>query len=79
VHKRRATPNIHSYYDFTLRHTVRRDGPLRNLRASAAGRFDGFLGIWTPAVGHTAAGVLLVMAGARSVSFRAILYALSAR
>src|SRR5438876_9070660 len=61
VHKRLANPNIHYYYDFTLRsHGVRRDGSAAlDLASVAAGRFDGFwefgLKPW-----DTAAGVLLV-------------------
>jgi myo-inositol-1(or 4)-monophosphatase len=61
VHKRLANPNIHYYWDFTLRsHGVRRDGSAAlDLACVAAGRFDGFweLGLqkW-----DTAAGVLLV-------------------
>ena len=61
VHKRKASPNIHYYYDFTLRsHGVRRDGSAAlDLACVAAGRFDGFwefgLQRW-----DTAAGVLLV-------------------
>jgi myo-inositol-1(or 4)-monophosphatase len=61
VHKRVASPNIHYYYDFTLRsHGVRRDGSAAlDLAGVACGRFDGFwefgLNPW-----DTAAGVLLV-------------------
>src|SRR5271154_4018238 len=61
VHKRQATPNIHYYWDFTLRsHGVRRDGSAAlDLASVAAGRFDGFwefgLKPW-----DTAAGVVLV-------------------
>lgn len=61
VHRRRANPNIHYYWDFTLRsHGVRRDGSAAlDLASVAAGRFDGFwefnLQKW-----DTAAGVLLV-------------------
>lgn len=60
-HKREANPNIHFYWDFTLRsHGVRRDGSAAlDLAFVAAGRFDGFwefgLNPW-----DTAAGVLLV-------------------
>jgi myo-inositol-1(or 4)-monophosphatase len=59
--KREAHPNIHYYWDFTLRsHGVRRDGSAAlDLASVAAGRFDGFwefgLKPW-----DTAAGVLLV-------------------
>jgi myo-inositol-1(or 4)-monophosphatase len=61
VHKRLANPNIHFYWDFTLRsHGVRRDGSAAlDLASVAAGRFDGFwefgLKKW-----DTAAGLLLV-------------------
>jgi myo-inositol-1(or 4)-monophosphatase len=60
-HKRQAHPNIHYYWDFTLRsHGVRRDGSAAlDLACVAAGRFDAFwefgLKPW-----DTAAGVLLV-------------------
>ena len=59
--KRSRSPNIHYYWDFTLRsHGVRRDGSAAlDLAAVACGRFDGFwefgLHSW-----DTAAGVLLV-------------------
>ena len=59
--KRAQNPNIHYYWDFTLRsHGVRRDGSAAmDLAAVACGRFDGFwefgLRTW-----DTAAGVLLV-------------------
>src|SRR5215813_576501 len=72
VHKRLASPNIHYYYDFTLRsHGVRRDGSAAlDLASVACGRFDGFwefgLNPW-----DTAAGVLLVEeAGGRVSDFR---------
>lgn len=71
VHKRQANPNIHYYWDFTLRsHGVRRDGSAAlDLACVAAGRFDGFwefgLKSW-----DTAAGVLLVEeAGGRVSDF----------
>jgi myo-inositol-1(or 4)-monophosphatase len=60
-HKRHSLPNIHYYWDFTLRsHGVRRDGSAAlDLAYVAAGRFDGFwefgLKPW-----DTAAGVVLV-------------------
>jgi myo-inositol-1(or 4)-monophosphatase len=60
-HKRTQNPNIHYYWDFTLRsHGVRRDGSAAlDLAGVACGRFDGFwefgLKPW-----DTAAGVLLV-------------------
>ena len=69
VHKRLANPNIHYYYDFTLRsHGVRRDGSAAlDLACVAAGRFDGFwefgLKPW-----DTAAGVLLVEEAGGTVS-----------
>ncbi len=59
--KRARNPNIHYYWNFTLRsHGVRRDGSAAlDLAAVACGRFDGFwefgLHSW-----DTAAGVLLV-------------------
>ncbi len=69
VHKRLANPNIHYYYDFTLRsHGVRRDGSAAlDLASVAAGRFDGFwefgLKPW-----DTAAGVLLVQEAGGTIS-----------
>ena len=69
VHKRRATNNIHYYYDFTLRsHGVRRDGSAAlDLASVACGRFDGFwefgLNAW-----DTAAGILLVQEAGGAVS-----------
>src|SRR5258707_3530219 len=69
VHKRLANPNIHYYWDFTLRsHGVRRDGSAAlDLACVAAGRFDGFwefgLQKW-----DTAAGVLLLEEAAGKVS-----------
>ena len=78
VHKRLANPNIHYYYDFTLRsHGVRRDGSAAlDLACVAAGRFDGFwefgLKPW-----DTAAGTLLVQEAGGSVSdFRGTPYQL---
>lgn len=78
VHKRRSHPNIHYYYDFTLRsHGVRRDGSAAlDLACVACGRFDGFwefgLNSW-----DTAAGVLLVEeAGGRTSDFHGKAYAL---
>jgi myo-inositol-1(or 4)-monophosphatase len=59
--KRTQNPNIHYYWDFTLRsHGVRRDGSAAmDLASVACGRFEGFwefgLHSW-----DTAAGVLLV-------------------
>jgi myo-inositol-1(or 4)-monophosphatase len=69
VHKRLANPNIHYYWDFTLRsHGVRRDGSAAlDLACVAAGRFDGFwefgLQKW-----DTAAGRLLVEEAGGKVS-----------
>ncbi len=69
VHKRLANPNIHYYWDFTLRsHGVRRDGSAAlDLACVAAARFDGFwefgLQKW-----DTAAGVLLVEEAGGKVS-----------
>jgi myo-inositol-1(or 4)-monophosphatase len=81
VHKRLSSPNIHYYYDFTLRsHGVRRDGSAAlDLASVAAGRFDGFwefgLKPW-----DTAAGVLLVEeAGGRVSDFRGAPYGLGGR
>jgi myo-inositol-1(or 4)-monophosphatase len=60
-HNRHANPNIHFYWDFTLRsHGVRRDGSAAlDLASVAMGRFDSFwefgLNPW-----DTAAGVILV-------------------
>lgn len=78
VHKRLANPNIHYYFDFTLRsHGVRRDGSAAlDLASVAAGRFDGFwefgLKPW-----DTAAGVLLVReAGGTATDFQGDPYAL---
>jgi myo-inositol-1(or 4)-monophosphatase len=78
VHKRLANPNIHYYWDFTLRsHGVRRDGSAAlDLACVAAGRFDGFwefgLKKW-----DTAAGVLLVEeAGGKVSDFAGEPYAL---
>jgi myo-inositol-1(or 4)-monophosphatase len=61
AHKRMASPNIHYYWDFTLRsHGVRRDGSAAlDLASVAAGRFEAFwefgLSRW-----DVAAGMLLV-------------------
>src|SRR6202030_4191466 len=61
THKRTASPNIHYYWDFTLRsHGVRRDGSAAlDLASVAAGRFEAFwefgLNRW-----DVAAGILLV-------------------
>jgi myo-inositol-1(or 4)-monophosphatase len=69
VHKRRASNNIHYYYNFTLHsHGVRRDGSAAlDLASVACGRFDGFwefgLNAW-----DTAAGVLLVREAGGTVS-----------
>ena len=69
VQQRSANPNIHYYYDFTLRsHGVRRDGSAAlDLACVAAGRFDGFwefgLKTW-----DAAAGVLLVEEAGGKVS-----------
>src|ERR1700687_880501 len=78
AHKRSQNPNIHFYWDFTLRsHGVRRDGSAAlDLAAVAAGRFEGFwefgLKKW-----DTAAGVLLVEeAGGRVSDFDGASYAL---
>jgi myo-inositol-1(or 4)-monophosphatase len=61
AHKRVASPNIHYYWDFTLRsHGVRRDGSAAlDLAGVAAGRFEAFwefgLNKW-----DVAAGILLI-------------------
>ncbi len=69
--KRAQNPNIHYYWDFTLRsHGVRRDGSAAlDLAGVACGRFDGFwefgLKPW-----DTAAGVLLLReAGGTATDF----------
>jgi myo-inositol-1(or 4)-monophosphatase len=71
AHKRMASPNIHYYWDFTLRsHGVRRDGSAAlDLASVAAGRFEAFwefgLNKW-----DTAAGTLLVeQAGGKVTDF----------
>jgi len=67
--KRTQNPNIHYYWDFTLRsHGVRRDGSAAlDLASVACGRFDGFwefgLHSW-----DSAAGVLLVREAGGAVS-----------
>jgi myo-inositol-1(or 4)-monophosphatase len=78
VHKRLANPNIHYYWDFTLRsHGVRRDGSAAlDLACVATGRFDGFwefgLQKW-----DTAAGVLLIEeAGGKVTDFNSRPYRL---
>lgn len=78
THKRSQNPNIHYYWDFTLRsHGVRRDGSAAlDLASVAAGRFEGFwefgLKKW-----DTAAGVLLVEeAGGRVTDFDGAPYTL---
>jgi len=69
VHKRAGSPNIHYYWDFTLRsHGVRRDGSAAlDLACVAAGRFEGFwefgLNKW-----DVAAGALLVEEAGGKVS-----------
>jgi len=69
VHKRAGSPNIHYYWDFTLRsHGVRRDGSAAlDLACVACGRFEGFwefgLNKW-----DTAAGALLVEEAGGTVS-----------
>jgi len=67
--KRTQNPNIHYYWDFTLRsHGVRRDGSAAmDLASVASGRFEGFwefgLHSW-----DTAAGVLLVQEAGGTVT-----------
>jgi myo-inositol-1(or 4)-monophosphatase len=69
THKRAGSPNIHYYWDFTLRsHGVRRDGSAAlDLACVAAGRFEGFwefgLNKW-----DVAAGALLVEEAGGKVS-----------
>src|SRR4029077_18352561 len=69
AHKRVASPNIHYYWDFTLRsHGVRRDGSAAlDLAAVAAGRFEAFwefgLTKW-----DVAAGILLIEEAGRNVT-----------
>ncbi len=79
--KRVESPNIHYYWDFTLRsHGVRRDGSAAlDLAAVAAGRFEGFwefgLNPW-----DTAAGILLIEeAGGRVSDFDGKPYRFGAR
>jgi myo-inositol-1(or 4)-monophosphatase len=81
AHKRAQNPNIHFYWNFTLRsHGVRRAGSAAlDLAAVACGRFDGFwefgLHPW-----DTAAGVLLVReAGGTVTDFAGNPYKLGAR
>ncbi len=75
-HKRARNPNIHYYWNFTLRsHGVRRNGSAAmDLASVACGRFDGFwefgLHPW-----DTAAGTLLVReAGGKVTTFSGELY-----
>jgi len=81
AHKRAQNPNIHFYWNFTLRsHGVRRAGSAAlDLAAVACGRFDGFwefgLHPW-----DTAAGVLLVReAGGAVTNFAGEPYRLGMR
>jgi myo-inositol-1(or 4)-monophosphatase len=81
AHKRAQNPNIHYYWNFTLRsHGVRRAGSAAlDLASVACGRFDGFwefgLNPW-----DTAAGVLLVReAGGSVTDFAGQPYQLGAR
>jgi myo-inositol-1(or 4)-monophosphatase len=81
AHKRAQNPNIHFYWNFTLRsHGVRRAGSAAlDLAAVACGRFDGFwefgLHPW-----DTAAGVLLVReAGGTVTNFAGEPYQLGMR
>jgi myo-inositol-1(or 4)-monophosphatase len=80
AHKRIASPNIHYYWDFTLRsHGVRRDGSAAlDLASVAAGRFEAFwefgLNRW-----DVAAGMLLVEeAGGKVTDFSGERYRLGA-
>ena len=79
--KRVQSPNIHYYWDFTLRsHGVRRDGSAAlDLASVAAGRFEGFwefgLNPW-----DTAAGIILIEeAGGRVSDFEGQPYRFGAR
>ncbi len=81
AHKRTQNPNIHYYWNFTLRsHGVRRAGSAAlDLASVACGRFEGFwefgLNPW-----DTAAGVLLVReAGGTVTDFAGQPYQLGAR
>ncbi|MFZ0820346.1 MAG: inositol monophosphatase family protein [Candidatus Acidiferrales bacterium] len=81
AHKRAQNPNIHYYWNFTLRsHGVRRAGSAAlDLASVACGRFEGFwefgLNAW-----DTAAGVLLVReAGGTVTDFAGQPYQLGAR
>lgn len=81
AHKRAQNPNIHYYWNFTLKsHGVRRAGSAAlDLASVACGRFDGFwefgLNAW-----DTAAGVLLVReAGGAVTDFAGQSYQLGAR
>jgi myo-inositol-1(or 4)-monophosphatase len=81
AHKRMQNPNIHYYWNFTLRsHGVRRAGSAAlDLASVACGRFEGFwefgLNPW-----DTAAGVLLVReAGGMVTDFSGQPYQLGAR
>jgi myo-inositol-1(or 4)-monophosphatase len=79
--KRSQNPNIHYYWDFTLRsHGVRRDGSAAmDLAAVACGRFEGFweFGLHTWDV---AAGIVLVTeAGGRVTQFNGQTYRLGDR
>ncbi len=81
AHKRTQNPNIHYYWNFTLRsHGVRRAGSAAlDLASVACGRFEGFwefgLKSW-----DTAAGVLLVReAGGMVTDFSGQPYQLGAR
>jgi myo-inositol-1(or 4)-monophosphatase len=78
AHKRVASPNIHYYWDFTLRsHGVRRDGSAAlDLASVAAGRFEAFwefgLNKW-----DVAAGILLIEeAGGKVTDFAGAPYQL---
>jgi myo-inositol-1(or 4)-monophosphatase len=78
AHKRVSSPNIHYYWDFTLRsHGVRRDGSAAlDLASVACGRFEAFwefgLNKW-----DVAAGVLLIEeAGGKVTDFSGARYRL---
>jgi myo-inositol-1(or 4)-monophosphatase len=71
THKRHANPNIHYYWDFTLRsHGVRRDGSAAlDLASVAAGRFDGFWEFGLKAWDSAAGALLIEEAGGKVSDF----------
>jgi len=68
VHKRLANPNIHYYYDFTLRsHGVRRTARRRSIWPALPPGALMVFGIWLKAMGHRC-GVLLVQEAGGAIS-----------